>query len=65
MPSSVIKFFKYNEDSKELNVTFQSGHRYVYSAVPLEIFQAMKAAFSKGEFFHKEIRDHFRYRREE
>jgi hypothetical protein len=33
--------------------------------VPADLFEAMKAAFSKGEFFNARIRDRFPFRRDE
>ena len=54
MPSQVIKFFSYNEKLQELDITFQSGHRYIYSEVSQKTYEAMRLAFSKGEFFQRE-----------
>ena len=59
MPSSVVRFFEYDASHRELVICFQSGRRYVYTDVPSETYQAMKAAFAKGEFFNAEIRDRF------
>jgi KTSC domain len=61
MPSSVIRTFGYSAARCELRVTFQSGKRYVYLGVPLETYTAMRHAFSKGEFFNANIRDHFQF----
>ncbi|MDP9128186.1 MAG: KTSC domain-containing protein [Pseudomonadota bacterium] len=63
MPSRVIKSFHYDPGRQELHITFQSGHRYVYSAVPPAKVQDLKAAYSRGGYFQREIRDHFAYRR--
>jgi KTSC domain len=59
MPSSVIRWFNYDPAKHELHVVFQSGRRYTYQNVPEQTFQAMKASFSKGEFFNTHIRDRF------
>jgi lysyl-tRNA synthetase class 2 len=40
-------------------VVFRSGRRYVYSDVPEATADAMRRAFSKGEFFNAHIRDRF------
>lgn len=61
MPSSVIRAFAYDAPSRTLAVTFSSGRRYRYHDVPPDTHKAMRAAFAKGEFFNKEIRDRFRY----
>jgi len=65
MPSSVIRAFAYDPPTRTLAVTFTSGRRYRYHEVPSETHEAMRAAFSKGEFFNKEIRDRFRYTAED
>ena len=50
MPSSVIRFFRYAPETRELKVTFVSGRLYV------------RDAFAKGSFFNREIRDRYAYR---
>lgn len=65
MPSAVIRFFVYHPERRQLDVTFQSGRRYLYEDVPPEVYDAMKGAFSKGEFFNEHIRDRFRFTRRE
>jgi pimeloyl-ACP methyl ester carboxylesterase/DNA-binding CsgD family transcriptional regulator len=40
MPSSVIRFFRYDAAKQELLITFQSGRKYVYHEVPEAIYQA-------------------------
>ncbi|HEV7600694.1 MAG TPA: KTSC domain-containing protein [Bradyrhizobium sp.] len=57
MPSSVIRSFSYSANNSELSITFVSGRRYVYIDVPQDVFDAFKAATSKGSFFNQEIRD--------
>jgi lysyl-tRNA synthetase class 2 len=64
MPSSVIRTFSYDPSQRRLDVVFTSGRRYIYQDVPAEVFESMRAAFSKGEFFNRHIRDRFRYTRE-
>ena len=63
MPSSVIRAYRYNPSNHELLVIFQTGRRYIYKKVPPETHDALKAAFSKGYFFNRHIRDHFEYER--
>jgi hypothetical protein len=64
MPSTVIRFFAYDAAQRRLEITFQSGRRYVYERVPPEVYESMKKAFSKGEFFNEQIRDRFSFTRE-
>jgi KTSC domain len=63
MPSTVIAAFRYLASRRELEVTFRSGRVYAYQDVPPQTAQAMKAAFSKGEFFNAQIRDRYRFER--
>ena len=62
MPSSVIRFFRYAADTRELKVTFVSGRLYVYEDVPPEVAAAFRGSRSKGTFFNHEIRDRYAYR---
>ncbi len=64
MPSSVIRWFRYDAPAKTLAIVFTSGRRYRYFDVPANVFQAMEAAASKGEVFNDQIRDRFRYLRD-
>ncbi len=59
MPSTVIRLIGYDLEHRQLSVTFQSGRCYRYEAVPPEIYEAFKRAFSKGEFFNTHIRGRY------
>lgn len=59
MPSTVIRAFAYDPDRSELTVTFTTGRRYLYSAVPPAAVDAFRAAFSKGRHFNRHIRDRY------
>ena len=59
MPSTVIRNYLYDAANGELWVTFVTGRRYVYAAVPQAVFDAFKAAPSRGRFFNLEIRDRY------
>ena len=61
MPSTVIRWFAYRPHQRELDITFQSGRRYVYEDVPQDVYESMRKAFSKGEFFNKHIRDRYTF----
>ena len=65
MPSSVIRSYRYDPGRRELKLVFQSRRRYTYGDVPAEAYAAMKAAFSKGEFFNRHIRDRYTFRRDD
>lgn len=59
MPSTVIRRFAYDPPSQMLEVEFVSGRRYRYRAVPEQVAQAFRAAFSKGRFFNAKVRDNY------
>ena len=59
MPSTVIRRFDCSPETRQLTIEFVTGRRYLYSNVPLEAVEAMRAAFSKGIYFNKRIRDRY------
>ena len=59
MPSTVIRRFDYRPKSRELEVLFVTGRRYVYADVPPEEAEAFRAAFAKGVYFNRHIRDRY------
>lgn len=61
MPSEVIKDFRYDEQSRTLFVTFQSGELYCYREVAPQTYAAMRRSISRGRFFMKHIRDRYAY----
>jgi hypothetical protein len=63
MPSSAILHIGYDFDNHELSVTFVTRKTYVYSDVPVAIYEEFLRAASKGQFFNAEIRDRYPYRR--
>jgi hypothetical protein len=62
MPSTAIRYFRYDSATRELQLTFVTGRRYIYDDVPSDVFDAFRTAFSKGAFFNHEIRDRYAYR---
>lgn len=61
MPSSAIRFYRFDAMRRELLIVFTSGRRYLYADVPKEVAAAFDAAESKGTFFNAEIRDRYDY----
>ena len=59
MPSTVIRSFAYRAESRELEVLFTTGRRYVYSQVPPEAAEALRGAFAKGRHFNARIRGRY------
>jgi lysyl-tRNA synthetase class 2 len=62
MPSTVIRHFHYVPEARELIVEFVTGRTYIYSEVPEQRVRAMRAAFAKGVYFNKHIRDRYAHR---
>ena len=62
MPSTVIRRFDYRPETRELEILFTTGRRYVYSDVPAEEVERFRQAFSKGIHFNRFIRDRYHYR---
>jgi len=60
--SSLIRSVSYGTDAT-LTVHFHSGAVYRYFTVPRTILDAFLAASSKGAYFNRHIREHFRYQR--
>ena len=59
MPSTVIRRFDYRPETRELEILFVTGRRYLYSGVPEEEAQRFRGAFAKGVHFNKYIRDRY------
>ena len=58
MPSTVIRCFEYSNRG-DLVITFITGRRYRYANVPEEEARKFRAAFSKGEYFNRHIRNRY------
>ena len=56
--SSMMTRGEYNEELRELDITFTSGKTYRYIDVPEDIYSGLIEATSQGEFFN----DYIRYR---
>jgi hypothetical protein len=59
MPSTVIRSYNYLPNERILEITFTTGNRYRYRHVPPQIYEEMRASFSKGEYFNRYIRPSF------
>ena len=63
MPSTVVKYFKYNEESHTLTIHYVSGMVYEYLEVPEEVVNELKQSRSKGTYLNKFIKGKFEYRK--
>jgi hypothetical protein len=61
--SSTISRMAYDEARKALSVEFKNGSRYEYYDLPVNVFQQMTAAASKGQFLSANIKGRYRYAR--
>jgi len=61
--SSTISRMAYDESRKVLTVEFKNGSRYEYYDLPINAFNQMKAAVSKGQFLSASIKGRYRYAR--
>ena len=63
MPSTVIRAFSYDPSEHRLDVLFVNGRCYSYYDVPERTASALRRAASKGGYFNRNIRDHYRFTR--
>jgi hypothetical protein len=61
--SSNITRFGYDKRSSVLSIEFKKGGSYQYFDVPEAVFDAMKSADSKGQYFAQKVKGVFRYAR--
>lgn len=61
MPSTAIRAAFYRPEERVLDLTFVTGRRYRYFAVPPEVAEGFAAARSKGAWFNARIRDRFEF----
>jgi hypothetical protein len=59
MPSTVIRHIRYDAGARRLIVVFVSGRTYAYEDVPRPVFEAFRAASSRGAYFNAWIRDRY------
>jgi hypothetical protein len=62
MPSTAIRHFSYDAETQRLLVTFITGRKNAYEAVPQAVHDTFGAASSKGRFFNADIRDRYPFR---
>jgi KTSC domain len=60
--SSLIAAMTYS-DHATLDLVFRNGTVYRYFAVPLRVVEGLRTAPSTGAYFHRQIRQRFRYQR--
>ena len=63
MPSSVIAHIRYDELNRDLYIRFVSGDLYKYKKVPVEVYNHLMKATSKGTFLNKSIKKNYDYQK--
>ena len=61
MPSTVIRSIDYRAETRELDVLFTTGRRYLFHDVPPEAAEAFRRARIKGRHFNSRIRGCYRF----
>ncbi len=61
--SSMIHAVGYDPEKRILEIVFNSGRTYQYEDVPLEVYEGLMNASSKGQYFLGMIRDAYETRR--
>jgi len=63
--SSNISGVGYNEEEQMLKVVFKNKTAYFYFDVPKNVYEEFMLAGSKGKYFYSNIRNVFKYSKEE
>jgi hypothetical protein len=61
MPSTVIRRIDYDPGTRELDVQFTTGRRYLFHDVPAEAAEDFRQARIKGRHFNSRIRGRYRF----
>ncbi len=59
--SDVIHAVGYDPEIHLLEIIFNDGRIYQYRSVPVEAYEGLMRAESKGHYFQNNIRDEFQY----
>jgi|HubBroStandDraft_6_1064221.scaffolds.fasta_scaffold3839372_1 hypothetical protein len=59
--SSTLTAIAYDSNNELLKLQFHDGSIYSYSRVPVELYDALVSAPSKGKYFNSKIRGQFAY----
>ncbi len=61
--SSALSAIGYEAESRTLEVRFTSGSVYQYEGVPEEVYRGLRGAGSHGQYFSRQIRNNYPYRK--
>ncbi|MDF2642810.1 MULTISPECIES: KTSC domain-containing protein [unclassified Pseudomonas] len=57
--SDAITAVGYDPSTKRMRICFQQGHTYDFCNVPLDVYNGLIAAVSKGSYYNQHIRDRY------
>jgi KTSC domain len=60
--STTLAWVRYSPEACLLQLGFHTGEVYAYFEVPMQTYQELLRAPSKGRYFNLHIRNHFRTR---
>ena len=61
LQSKTLASALYHPRRRQLKLEFRSGKRYLYFQVPLQCYQELLCADSKGGYFNRNIRNRFHF----
>ena len=61
--SSNIRSVGYDKETQMLEIEFDGGGIYQYLNVPEHVYSNLMSASSKGSYFHRHIRNRYRFRK--
>jgi hypothetical protein len=59
--STIEAYGGWNEKNQKLIVEFKGGSQYLYNKIPVQTFDGLEKAESKGKFFHANIKGKFEF----
>jgi hypothetical protein len=62
--SSAVDRVHYVAESGTLDIWYKGGSRYTYFDVPAEMYRALLAAPSIGQFVNEKVKEHYRFEEE-
>lgn len=62
--SSTLASCSYDEATRELTITFQSGATWIYGGVDKSVYDALVSDMTPGGYFHRHIKGRYPGRRE-
>lgn len=60
--STNLRSVGYDPVARSLEIEFQDGHVYRYSGIGESIVSGLMRAWSKGTYFHENIKDRYAFR---